>query len=488
MPHIPAPIPHVPQTTPRLQLTPLLKTQPKMALDLLHQQGNLLPRAEQVQLARLAVGELALCAQGNPNPKSLLPEVQQARLHVRQLDPQAERVLRGVQFRLERRVLAEELTTVARLAQEGNWSAAGRNAQVQVQQPSTPPQTKAALEQVVQVGKQLDAVRNLQAALKANGQPPAEVARKFGQVDLGQLPAKLRPAVRGLKGLAELQAYAGGHKPGPPDAAALKRSVDDLREGLGQDDLVDRIRRDLALKTWLEGHGFEARALLPAEGEGDLQRNAGICRDLKALVLGEGEVHTLPARQALGPKANEPPPGPRLLQPEGEVRGWRPRVPEAAGADVPPLQEAAGAEPRLRQEVAAGAGKHQQTVVQHVIQHGPVVFQQLQAQQTLLRQQDNDERKALADLEARLGRRLHAAEQALAAELRRQGQKAEQVAADLGRAELLAGLEWEAAMAAQSLADLQRLRLARLAGAVAAGGTLPPGFSTVTGVVAGLRK
>src|SRR5262249_18594596 len=141
------------------------------------------------------------------------------------------------------------------------------------------------------------------------------------------LPAELQPAVRGLKGLAELQAHVEGRPDGPPDVAALRRSVADLRAGLGRDGLVGRVLQDLALRTGLEGYGGEAGALLPAGGE--LRPAAGLLRDLKALVLGEGEVGTAPARQAAGPQANEPPPGPRLLQPEGEAGGWRPRVREA---------------------------------------------------------------------------------------------------------------------------------------------------------------
>ncbi len=139
------------------------------------------------------------------------------------------------------------------------------------------------------------------------------------------------------------------------EVARLKESLDSFTKGLrtlpdADATLGARILQDLAVRHILEGHAYEYRALMPVDGPAD--RAAELLRDMKALSLGEGEVVTAPARQALTDKAGDIPAGIRPLLPEAARKNWHPPTSRSAKADKSPLAKAdrAGVELRTRIE------------------------------------------------------------------------------------------------------------------------------------------
>jgi hypothetical protein len=400
---------------------------PAEALRILHGEGAVLPAHEQVVLGRKAVNALATRLTGVQDPVAGLNEVRAARAHAGRLEPESVEVLQALQARLEQRVVAESVGAVAGLAEKGDWGRAGQRAGGQLQRPETTPEVKQALADVIGVSQQAEALDRLDAALQTVGRGrPAQNA--FRSVPLERLPAPVREPVRGLRGIAEVRLAAERGAP-PPDVARVKQAVADLRAGTGNAELAGRVQQDLAVKALLDGHPAEARQLLPADGPPE--HAARLLRDMKALALGQGEVSTTPAREAVAgkPGPRDPPPGLKPLVPEGKVEGPRPGVRESALADLPPVEEAGRLEQPLKQQAEANSQAERKSLQQRA----RATAQHLQGLHQRYQKDEDEQKKMIEDLEKRLGRKMIDAEQVRAWSLRRAGARAEQIAAGLGK-------------------------------------------------------
>jgi hypothetical protein len=317
--------------TVRNQVEINIKTAPHEALKTLGQEGNVLSKAEQVRLARQAVDQLAARAQKTREPASLVAEVRQAREAAKPIDRDVYLNLRAIERHLERQAFLFNLKEICRLAEQGEWHQVSKLAQEP--QPRQAQQTSAdaakVLDRVVQTSKQAEALGRLEALLKR-----PEQARLEG------LPAELQLPARGLRSLAELRIAGASRWERPPEVARLKQTIEDLRLASGDPGLAGRVQLDLAGKAFLNGHPTEARALLPDSAPPEHAGN--LLRDLKALLVGQGEVQTWPAQRALtaepgaggaGPRG--PPPGLQPLIPEGKMEGWRPRCANRPGRTCP---------------------------------------------------------------------------------------------------------------------------------------------------------
>jgi tetratricopeptide (TPR) repeat protein len=219
--------------------------------------------------------------------------------------------------------------------------------------------------------------------------------------------------------------------------------------------LVGRLQQELAVKAFLEGHTAQARDLLPESGPSE--HAANLLRDMKALVLGQGEVVSDPARGVLDPKPGAgaaaprgPPPGLQPLLPEGSRDGWRPQLKESALADLPPTEVAKLAElppekaaerldslpPQqaaklleqpLRRQLDAALKAESRVAEAHQLES----LKALQALRQQTNQQDQEDEKFIAEVEALLKRKLSPAERTLAVLLRSQDLQPGAVAEEL---------------------------------------------------------
>jgi hypothetical protein len=427
-------------------------TRPGQALNGLRQSGNVLTPQQRTILARTGVKTLAQRVTQAGNPRLALEEVRLARSGNLRMDPRLELVLESLEHKLTVRVLADTLEGVPPAGKDGPWIKAGETARAQLERAQLPAEGKKVLEGVVRVGRQVEGLARLEATVaKINWNRPSDVAAALRGVGLEHLPGRLQTPVRGLRSLAELRQATGKPWNQAPDVVRLKQNLADLRLGGCERHWIDRVQLDLSAKAFLEGFTAEAHALLPEFAPSE---HAGqVLRDMKALVLGKGEVRTDPAKQVLktAPGQNpEPPPGLKPLIPEGAAEAWRPQVKESARSDLPPLEQAAAqVEKPFQEQVHTGTRQHRKAVFQDASQvrhHAHVVHQQL-----VKRDQDDDKRRR--DLEARMFRRLNEAERALARQLGRQGKTAADIMAALREANL------EQEVNHGNLSEVARLRL-----------------------------
>jgi hypothetical protein len=413
-----------------------------------------------IVLTRRAVNELAVRASKADDPLASLAGVRQARAEVADLDSRATKALAALEARLEHEGLARGLKAIDELGQNNQWSQAGSRAQ-ELGRLHLPPEAAKTLTEVVKVGEHAAVLEQVQGALKVTKQGGlADAAASLRQLKTENLPASLRQAISGLRGLAELRAAGEGRWQGAPDVARLKQSLAEFQAMAGDPHLTGRVQQDVAVALFLQGAPGEAHSLLPPNGPPE--HAANLLRDMKALLLGEGRVSTWPAEHALprGPESGEPtqprpPPGLRPLIPEGEQAGWRPPVrepalaelsplepgakplpagrepsdgsPTPARADRAPLDEAAHLAAAWRQQASASVDKERAGAQQHGA-HALHLVHQLQHQ---AQQDDEEDRKFLAEVEALLQRPLTAAERAVAWYLRRQGMNARQIVPEL---------------------------------------------------------
>lgn len=457
--------------------------QPAQALRALGQEGHLLPNFARVELARKAVNELVLRVAAAKNPLTSLPEVRQARADVRNFDAHSERTLAALQARLEHQELGQTLTAVHELGQKSQWSQAGNQAQLKLQEPNLPTAVAKSFSEIARVGRQVQTLDQLHNALNTAGpNRPKETSAALSQLDAANLPASLRQGVTGLRGLAELRLIAEGRWPNGPDLPRIKQSLADFHAQAADSNLVARLQQDLAVRAFLEGFPGEARSLLPANGPPE--HAANLLRDMRALVLGEGQVGTWPAERALDagagapkqPTPPAPPPGLRSLIPEGEQQGWRPPVRESALAGLTPVEP--GTKPTQNPAPPAGeAGRAGPAPLTDAIrleipwrtqltmsiqkqtelaqQQGLLALQLVQQAQKQHQQEDEEDGKLLAEVAALLGRQLTPVERALAWQLRRQGKNAAQIAAELRQAPPRMQLDTAAAYEERGDAHLQ---------------------------------
>jgi hypothetical protein len=421
---------------PVTQFRDLVGTRPADALKSLRTFRHELSPQQQLALARMGVRALAERVLRAPDARVALNEVRVARTG-QGMGPNFERTLRAMEAHLQQRILVKSLKAIIRSGEEGRWARAGEEAQAQLRQAAPAPEGKKVLDEVVQVGKQAESMARLETALKTvDWNRPADVATALQKVGLDHLPARLQAPLRSLRGLAELRVESARPWREAPDVAGLKQKVASLRAAGCDGHLADAVLLDLGAKALLDGFPAEARALLPDHAPAG---HAGsVLRDLKALVLGKGEVHTAVVRQAVEARAGEgrePPPGLKPLLPEGPAAGWRPRVSESARADLPPLEKAAAQiEKPLRQRVENTQPMHwfvlewrKATALHHVHQlHRHVV------------QPAGDDDKEIKELEAKMGRKLTEAEKVLARQMRREGKNQADIMAALREVDLAA--------------------------------------------------
>jgi tetratricopeptide (TPR) repeat protein len=401
----------------------LLKAgKPGQALRTLSSEGQDLTTSARAALARRAVGVLVAYVSAAADPAAALAEVRQARAAARGLDDHADRVLGALEAQLEHQRLDRDCKALADLGGQGSWDQAGTRASEALREhPDLPAPLARALTDLATAGTKLCALERLEGKLR--------LGDKLSLADDTDLPARLRQLLTGLRGLAELQAAADGRWQIAPDVARLKQSLADFQSVAQDNALTGRLQQDLAVKTFLQGYPREACALLPADGPPG--HAAELLGDLRALLLGGGEVTTWPAvsAAAAAPAKVEPPGGLRPLVPSRAV-GWQPPR-RQAGQGPTPLAVAAVLGRRWHQR----AGTFVKREWDRARRRGADALRVVQDSRKKHRQDEEDDQPFLADLAKRLGRPAAAAECALAWQQRRQGQSAAQVAAGLRQAE-----------------------------------------------------
>jgi hypothetical protein len=117
---------------------------------------------------------------------------------------------------------------------------------------------------------------------------------------------------------------------GPPDVSITMRQVADLLRASGDVTLTTSVQRSLAFKAFREGRLSAAARMWPP---GRIAwQDGGILRDLKAVLLDEGNAEDVRAKGPPRPTASP-------LTPEPPEAGTRPRQQEKATAGLPPFNE-----------------------------------------------------------------------------------------------------------------------------------------------------
>jgi len=385
------------------------------------------------------------------DPKSLLPRIREVRAEAWNLHPHANKALQALEMQAHRAALALTLQAMQDLARADDWRAVRKRAAADLQQPGLPAASKAALEAINEAGEQLEALQELEAILAvAEKQAPAEIRQALGRLKIARLPAALQTLVRGLQALADLRIQAEGRWQDPPTVAVLKAKVADLQAATRRPDLALRLLQDLAVKAWLDGHGGEARALLPAHGPAE--NGARLLADMKALVLSRGEVTTWPVRNTLAAGAGQnPPPGPRLLIPTADIEKWQVQLKEPAAATA--LTEAAALHPVLCRQTQAALGPHRQAADKQA----GAALQRVQQAAGQLQQEADQDARGIEQVEFHLGRGLTDIERALAVQLWHEGQQLATILRELNEGELLS--DEERAIVEAARANIQRQRV-----------------------------
>jgi tetratricopeptide (TPR) repeat protein len=450
-------------------------SRPVEAIDRIHRGRDVLEPGQRVELTRRAVDELARASEGG-DPAARLPEVREVAAQVRDLDPELGRSVEALEARLAERLLTERVESLGPLVDKGQWSDAAARAREQLPQQDLPAEWAKTLKDVVRLDQRVQDLDYLESALgKAERDRPDEIARSLRQASVERsAPDDLAEAARGLSGVFDLKAVAEFPLYRAPDVGRLQQSISALQATHADPKLLQAVQLELSCKVFLDGFPAEARLLLPATSSPE--QAGALLRDLKAMALGEGKVSTWPAGRAPG-GPGQPPPGLKLLLPEGEARGWhlpvresslaglppaaggregpRPeRAPEAPGrSEKPPRggeqpREAArraepealvGLEKPLREKMTAALRTEHETLRREGDKIRHALHQRHQQQV----QADEDWAKLLAELEALLGRKLSPAERCLAWYLwRHKGQKASAIAATLLRASSGAATAW----------------------------------------------
>jgi hypothetical protein len=355
----PAPRPRTPAEVQR-DIEARLKTAPHLVFIWLRQEGSILPAETRLQLADRATNELVTQAGTTNLPLDLLPQVKQAALHAPSVNPDLGKRLDAVRGRLQALALQDVLDGVAGLLEKRDWAgAAGRAADPRLMAVRIPAEAGRAFQEVAGFPGRLESVDRLEKTLATTAARPAEALSQWRGLPIETLPDKLREPARGLRALAELRALAAAPAAPGRDLADARRAAADLAATSRDTAVGWRALQSLACKEFLAGNTDAARLLLPKDGPAD--HAAALLRDMKAMLLGEGRVETWPAAQALPPEAGGagggkrgPPPGLRLLMPEGSPEGWRPPQRESALDGLPPLNDAAPTERALRDQAFAG--------------------------------------------------------------------------------------------------------------------------------------
>jgi hypothetical protein len=405
------------------------------AFRLLGEPGNGLSSDARADLARKALDQLAGRVEkpiDAVQAEKALKEVRAARAKARPLQLKSvDRALVAVEARTEHLELVEHLKGVSALGERREWHEAALRAQSKLQHPQLTPEAKQILGQVVGVGEHTRSIAQLESAVAAArpGQPAA-LAGALRPVSLDPLSPPLREQVRALRSLADINAASDTPWRTPPDTALLKRNLMDVQSLAGEPALASRVQLELAVKLFLDGFPKEARELLPDEASAaDV---ALLLNDLKALVLGQGQVRTWPARRAWAPAPAERkaptsglPVGVRRLLPESQWGTWQAPAPAPAPETARPLEELARKEQTLRETIRASLEMEREALGRR----SDEVLRRLTELQQQFQQNDKEDAVVFAEVENRLKHSLSPAERALAWHLRREGQKVAEIAA-----------------------------------------------------------
>jgi tetratricopeptide (TPR) repeat protein len=407
---------------------------PSDSFRILRQEAHALSPKQRAQVTREAVNDLAFHVKAGKNPITSLAEVRRARADGGKLDGASERALEALEARLQDKALSKALNEVGQLGPKGRWRQAGNRAQETLDLMKVPAPAAKALAQVAKGGKLVADLDRVEVAL--SNERLATESNSLRQLNIEALPVALKQPVKGLRALAELQAAGKGRWQRPPGVPAIQGNLADFQAQAGDGNLTARWSQDLASQAFLDGFPAEARLLLPAVGA---REHAGaLLRDMRRMILNEaGRVSTAPAQHALaaapGAGAAAPPELPRgikALIPEAEQDGWRPPVQESAREDLPSLEPGANASRRSNspreeagrlekpwREQALRLVTRERAAAQREVSHALHQVHQFCRQ---MEQDDEEDRKLQAEVEAELARPLTAAERALAWHLHRQ--------------------------------------------------------------------
>jgi hypothetical protein len=388
---------------------------------------------KRTELARQAINEFASRLEGSKSPDSDLRRIQDAELRARGLgDNYVDLALAALQAWVEQQQLNRDLQAIGDFAKKGEWTRASSQI-ARLNHNIIPVAVKKALDGVIQVSHHHANSERLQAALEMGAKNrPFEMAEALPAVDVEVFPVPLRDWVRGLRGLTQLWATAERRWYQAPNIARLKQQFADFRAEPLHADLDVRLQQELAAKLFLEGFPKEARELLPSTGP--VVNSADLLRDMRALVLGRGEVTTWPVQQVLkaefdsdGVKGRPAPPGVSVLIPASEWSSWQAPVlgPRTSGGSS--LDQLARLEKPLRDKIASSLQKERQVGRQR----GTAVAQEIQTLLQQRRQSADEDAQLFLSLETQLQRKLTSTERILAWQMRRQGQQTSEVAAAL---------------------------------------------------------
>jgi tetratricopeptide (TPR) repeat protein len=411
-----------------------------------------LPEPVRLGIALEAVNTLAGRVQGNRNTRDALAEVRQARQDARFSNQHVDQSLKALEARLEHQARVQDLRLVLKQVQElgktGDWSRAAERAQEALRKGQASDGNRPALAEIGRLGKVEGDLKAVQSALQAPARDrPDQAASALRAVKTERLPVALRQSVDGLRVVAELRNALERPWSAAPDVKGLSKALAEFQGMSGNKDLSGRLAQELAVKAFLEGFVKEARGLLPKDGPSDHARN--LLRDMKALALGEGAVGTDPAGRAVAQASEagngqppKPPPGVRPLIPEGPGGGWRPPVRDSTLPDLlpdlppgerpretppkktdTPLQQVARLEQPWRERAGTLVKEQRQTVQRNLT----AALHRVQQAQQQLQQNDDEDDKFLAKVEAELKGKLTPAERALAWKMRRDGKKVSEI-------------------------------------------------------------
>jgi hypothetical protein len=388
------------------------------------------------ELARQGANELATRLETSKTLASDMKRLQEVQTRAQRLgDQYVDLALTALNKWLEYLQLIQDLDSINEFGKRGNWKEASAIARTQVRQTDLPPPVKKAVEELVQVGERTLGLEQLQTALKtAEKNHPAETASILRPMNVDTFSSPLRDSVRSWRGMTEIMAAASRKEQAAPYVAGFKQYFADLEAGSGAHDLALRLQQEMAVKLFLDGFPQAARELLPEKAPAS--HGVSLLRDLKALVLGQGEVSTWPAVRTSpsaggsGTAASVLPSGLRNLIPESQWASWNPPARRPA-SPLNTLDELTALEKPLRDRITAGL----QQELNAAQQRRTAALKQVQDLLAQNRQASADDSELFRDLESQLGRKLLAAERILAWQMRRQSQRVTEIAAFLRRFE-----------------------------------------------------
>jgi hypothetical protein len=405
------------------------QSQAAVAFSNIFDAGEELSDKERTELAHFALNELAGRAEITKAPAVSLRETQGARAKAALLrDPALDQALTAVEDRLAYVLVYLDLQAIKDHLENNQWGPAANKAQVRLLQPGISDEIKKLLEEVARVGRHLQGLEQVQAALRTvDRSQPADTAEALSRLHAELFSAPLEKALRRFRASVDVRAAAELPWQRRPSVAALRQSLIDLEL---DPELSSRIGQDLSAKLFLEGYAQEAREMLPADGSPEYAR--ALLRDLGAVVSGKGAVETPEVIHVLSASewniAGRPPSGIRSMIPPAERGKWRPVSRPATATKRAPAEEIARHEARLREEVRTSVADEKDAALDSAAEALAHVRAHYQERKRL----EEEDQKAFAELESLAQRTLGPADRFVVRYLRRQGKKYSEISAALG--------------------------------------------------------